>query len=310
MNPSFNGSIRDIKRFSSNYIGAVSIDSTLQEWDLEDFTNLPVTIKEPYAILNLDYTKTGDTLATSGRNNVFRVWKNFQIDTITQTIYINIKQKINVDYALNKPVFVAGDSCKIAVMFHSNYRDTLSHFPLWHFQYKIYIPNKLFEIANGNFFPNDLIFENNNYDFLSDTFKIYKGIAILTDENQSSIFIDSIVAEEPNNFVYIIEKKDVDISYFCLEQTTPKISINNVGFSISMKNIFENNLNFEANLIEDGEFRIEIYSSDGKIVKIMNDNLKHGYYSFNIDLTMLHSGVYILKAQNVSNAKFMKFLKI
>lgn len=308
--PPFNGTIRDIKRFGTNYLGAVSLDSSLQEWDLEDFSNLPISIKEPYSILNLDYTKTGDTLATSGRNNTFRIWKNFAIDTVSQIININIKQKIIVNFAMNKPGYIPGDSCEIAVLFDSQYQDTLSKYPLWHFRYNIFIPNKLFNISNGNFFPNDLISEKNSYHFLSDTFRVYEGIAILTDENHSSIFLDSINAEEPNNFAYLIEKKDVDVSYFCLEQSTPKISVDGSKFNVVLSNWVENVLHLEVQLVEDGEFDIEIYSTDGKILREIYDNLKYGYYSFDIDLSTMAAGMYILKVKNVSQVKFMKFLKL
>jgi len=107
---------------------------------LEDYSNLPVTIKEPYAILNLDITSTGDTLATSGRNNAFRVWQNFSLDTNSQTIDLNIRQKIYIKISANKVAYTVGDSCKIAFLMSSQYSDILSKFPLWHFSYNLHIP--------------------------------------------------------------------------------------------------------------------------------------------------------------------------
>jgi WD40 repeat protein len=104
--PQFQGTIRDIKRFKSNYVAAGALDGTLQEWDLEDFTNLPVTIREPYGILNLDFTSTGDTLATSGRENAFRIWRNFGIDTISQIIDVRVRQVLYVQVKTDKNLII------------------------------------------------------------------------------------------------------------------------------------------------------------------------------------------------------------
>jgi len=126
--PQFQGTIRDIKRFKSNYVAAGALDGTLQEWDLEDFTNLPVTIREPYGILNLDFTSTGDTLATSGRENAFRIWRNFGIDTISQIIDVRVRQVLYVQVKTDKNLYYPGDSCSIAILFNTKYQDTLSNF--------------------------------------------------------------------------------------------------------------------------------------------------------------------------------------
>lgn len=310
LTPSFESTVRDIKGFKSNYLAAVSLDSTLRQWDLEDFSLLPVTIKEPFAILNLDLTSTGDTLATSGRNNAFRVWKNFSFDTTSQVIEVNIKQKIIINIRTDNYAYMPGDSCEIALLFNAQYEDTLSTYPIWHFQYLLHIPNKLFNIANGNFYPNDIALEKNNYDFLSDTFKIYRGMALFTDINKGEILIYDIEVEEPNNFAYIIYLKEISVLYFCLTQPPPKLSVSNKAFYITGKTEIEGNLQFDANLIEDGNFSVEIYSFDGKLLKAINQELKHGYYSFDIDLHTFSSGVYILKAQSVSETKYLKFLKL
>ncbi|HRT68554.1 MAG TPA: T9SS type A sorting domain-containing protein, partial [Bacteroidota bacterium] len=71
----------------------------------------------------------------------------------------------------------------------------------------------------------------------------------------------------------------------------------------------DGDLHLDANLIEDGDFSVEIYSLDGKMIKQINQNLKHGFYSFNIDLKSYSSGVYIIKAQNVSQVKYLKYVK-
>jgi len=308
--PAFESSIRDIKRFKTSYLAAVSLDSTLREWSLEDYSNLPVTIKEPYAILNLDITSTGDTLATSGRNNAFRVWQNFSLDTNSQTIDLNIRQKIYIKIAANKVAYTVGDSCKIAFLMSSQYSNILSKFPLWHFAYNLHIPYKLFDISGLQLFPNNEVFEINSFNFLNDTFKLYEGIALLTDENQGTIAISDINAFEPNNFYYIIENEDVTVLYFCTQLPTPKIFISNNEFYVEQKGTIDNNLKFETNLIEDGNFSIEIYSLDGKLLKKIDQELKHGLYSFDINLQSMSSGVYILKVVSVSQTKYMKFLKI
>jgi hypothetical protein len=45
------------------------------------------------------------------------------------------------------------------------------------------------------------------------------------------------------------------------------------------------------------------------MIKQINQELKHGYYSFDINLQTYSSGVYIIKAQNVSQVKYLKYLK-
>ncbi|HRS01111.1 MAG TPA: T9SS type A sorting domain-containing protein [Bacteroidota bacterium] len=307
--PPFQGTIRDIKRFKSNYVAAGALDGTLQEWDLEDFTNLPVTIQEPYGILNLDFTSTGDTLATSGRANAFRIWRNFGYDTISQIIDVRVRQIINVQITTNKNPYYPGDSCGIAILFNTKYQDTLSKFPLWHFTYDIFIPNHLFAIDNGQFFPNDAINDKTTYNFVTDTFKLYKGIAILTDQNTSEIQVNHFKPAEPNNFSYVMQWKDVMVLYTCPLVPPPKISVINAEFNIVQSGDNDGDLHLDANLIEDGDFSVEIYSLDGKMIKQINQNLKHGFYSFNIDLKSYSSGVYIIKAQNVSQVKYLKYVK-
>ncbi len=306
--PQFQGTIRDIKRFKSNYVAAGALDGTLQEWDLEDFTNLPVTIREPYGILNLDFTSTGDTLATSGRENAFRIWRNFGIDTISQIIDVRVRQVLYVQVKTNKNPYYPGDSCSIAILFNTKYQDTLSKFPLWHFTYDVYIPNHLFAINNGQFFPNSAINDKTTYNFLTDTFRLYKGIAVITDQNMGQIQVNHFKPAEPNNFNYVMQWEDVMVLYTCPLVPPPKISVVNTEFNIVQSNN-NGDLHLDANLIEDGYFSIEIYTIDGKMIKQINQELKHGYYSFDINLQTYSSGVYIIKAQNVSQVKYLKYLK-
>ncbi|MEN6294732.1 MAG: T9SS type A sorting domain-containing protein, partial [Chloroherpetonaceae bacterium] len=165
-------------------------------------------------------------------------------------------------------------------------------------------------ISGLQLFPNNEVFEINSFNFLNDTFKLYEGIALLTDENQGTIAISEINAFESNNFYYIIENEDVTVLYFCTQLPTPKIFISNNEFYVEQKGAIDNNIKFEANLIEDGNFSIEIYSLDGKLLKKIDQELKHGLYSFDINLQSMSSGVYILKVVSLSQTKYIKFLKI
>ncbi len=98
------------------------------------------------------------------------------------------------------------------------------------------------------------------------------------------------------------------VLYICPLVPPPKISVVNTEFNIVQSNN-NGDLHLDANLIEDGYFSIEIYTIDGKMIKQINQELKHGYYSFDINLQTYSSGVYIIKAQNVSQVKYLKYLK-
>jgi len=124
--PKFELSVREVKFNSNrNEVYAASLDSTLRIWSTTNLAYVPYYLKEPFGILSLDLTQSGDTVATAGRSSGFRIWQNYhdigqsQIDTFTclQEIYFSVEN--------DNDILLPRELTKFKFFAESEFKDTL-----------------------------------------------------------------------------------------------------------------------------------------------------------------------------------------
>ncbi len=217
--PSFKSAIRDIKYSQSrNEVYASSTDSTLKIWNVETKQKFPLELNEPYQILTFDITQTSDTIATSGRENEFRIWKNYQIlEEVELDTFVCMQEvffKISTDIHHPQP----NEKINAFVEISAKYQDTLRKLDWWEVHTEIRLPissvfdsdyEDLIEDLYYSFDVDSNFVFSPNY-FWEDSFK-----SLYFNKKSEVLIIDTVIITPEDNFYPIIKSDSVQIEYYC-----------------------------------------------------------------------------------------------
>ncbi len=271
--PKLNAAIREVK-YSKNrdevYVG--SLDSSLRIWSANDFSYVPYYLNEPFGILTLDLTQTGDTIATAGRNYSFRIWLNYrdigkeQIDTFTclQEIFLSVQS--------DKEFFQPRDLIKFKYFAESQFKDTLQKIGNWQIKSTLSFP---YHSLNSYVYENNLM--NDKYVFFLDTNLKFKSQpvsewtfrSLYNNSEVETIGLDNIKITPEDNFYPIVVKNDIIVDFVCKTQTKigfePIPQIQRVN---SKDDLIE--IEFDINILQ----KYDIFVSDyyGIVPKLFLDN--------------------------------------
>jgi len=224
--PSFKSAIRDIKYSQSrNEVYASSTDSTLKIWDVQSKEKFPLEIKEPYQILTIDLTKSSDTIATAGRKNEFRIWRNYQIiEEIELDTFVCLQEvffQISTDIHNPQP----NKEINAFVEISAKYQDTLQKLDLWDVHTEIKLPiSSVFDsdyedLIEGLYYSFDVdsnfVFSPNY--FWEDSFK-----SLYFNKKSEALIIDTVIITPEDNFYPIIKSDSVQIEYYCENFSSPE----------------------------------------------------------------------------------------
>ena len=217
--PSFNSSVRDIKYSQTrNEVYASSTDSTLKIWNVQSKHKFPLELKEPYQILTMDLTKSSDTIATSGRKNDFRIWKNYQItEQVQLDTFVSLQEiffKISSDNYNPQP----NEEINTFVEISAKYQDTLRKLDLWKVHTEIKLP--IASLFNNEF---EKSIDSNYYSFSVDSNFVFKPDyywrnsfkSLYANQKNESFQIDTVVITPEDNFYPIILTDSIKVDYFC-----------------------------------------------------------------------------------------------
>lgn len=292
--PKFSQSIREIK-FSPtrNEIYAASLDSTLRIWSSIDFKYIPYFITEPYAILSIDLTTTSDTIATTGRNNSFRVWQNYKDIGKTQIDSFHCFQEIFISVAPSKETLLAGEYNQFNLIANSNYKDTLKKLGLWKIQARVYFPFMSLHsyVYTDKLSNNFYVFEiDTNLKFYNETIAQWKFKSLFNNYQTENVKIENLKIIPPDNFYPIVLDNNISTEFVCKTKTIvefekiPKIQqiiFENDQISINFDTPVLNNFEIIASdplgnsleIVSNGQSSIRIRTNSSKylLVKLKND---------------------------------------
>lgn len=271
--PKFGSFIREIKFNSARnevYVG--SLDSSIRIWSTRDLSYVPYYLKEPFGILSLDLTQSGDTIATAGRFDGFRVWQNYrnigetQIDTFIclQEIYLSVEN--GTDKILPRELI------KFKFFAESKFKDTLQKIGTWNIQSKITFP---FRSLSSNFYEKYL--RNTEYVVPIDTLLRFKSEHIdewtfrtlYNNQEQEKIGIQEIKIIPEDNFFPIVIDGKIIVSYGC--QTQTKLTIEPIP-KIQRFEVANNSINIEFDVDVLSKYDIFVTDYFGRMPKLVRYN--------------------------------------
>jgi len=267
--PKFELSVREVKFNSNrNEVYAASLDSTLRIWSTTNLAYVPYYLKEPFGILSLDLTQSGDTVATAGRSSGFRIWQNYhdigqsQIDTFTclQEIYFSVEH--------DNDILLPRELTKFKFFAESEFKDTLEKIGNWSIQSKIFFP---FRSLNSYLYENNL--KNTEYVFQIDSLLRFKSEPInewtfrtlYNNQQQETIGIEGIKITPEDNFFPVIKENKITVSYNCKTQT--KVSLEPIP-KIQRFEVANDNINIEFDIDISSKYDIFVCDYMGRKPKL------------------------------------------
>jgi WD40 repeat protein len=313
LEPSFQSSIREIK-FNQirNDLIAASLDSTLNIWNNNVFVS---QIKEPYALLSCDFTKTGDSLLTAGRNNGFRVWKNYQFNEESQVLDFTCLQKVYFSFNLLKTNFLPGELFNLKIQVQSNYKDTLSKLGAWNIITKLQLPASLIDIIDTNkslfdFQTQKIILTiNKMYNFANEDFAFLKLKTLYCNINIGPIEFANIEIIPKDNFYPILQSKIIEVDYPCQKADKPNIEfVQQNDFNTQIIENNSNNLEIGIKIECNLSLNMQFCDINGNILRtISTTNFEKGYYERTINIKDFPVGTYFLIVSSGNSKQIRKF---
>lgn len=296
---------------SDKFYFYAGLDGELRQRFLEQTIFDVETIDHGGSILAANYSPSGDSILTVGRDRSVKLWKNFSFvgfdDTVSVglkypfTIYVpDLKQKVG-DY-FETPVF-SRNAEKIPEIHSSAFAATI----------KIGIPKYLMNPEDKT----DLIATPERKDTLEIRIESlsnaklagFFSTALLGDRFKEDIPIFEITPDQEDLFE--IEKKDgsLELTADCYGEKGRTVSISETTLSVAVNpNPASETARITYSLIEDGFHELEIIDYKGKVITALRTNQSPGIYETEISIENLPSGAYFIKLRSPSKAVSTKLI--
>ncbi len=304
--------LRDVEFHpSGGFYFSAGLDGNLRQRFLERTLFDVETMNHGGSILAANYSPTGDSILTVGRDRSVKLWKNFSFvgfdDTVSVglkypfTVYIPDLKQIVGDY-FETPIF-SENADKIPEIHSSAFSATI----------KVGIPKYLMNPENNA----DLIETSERKDTLlirinslaNEKLAGFYSTALLGDRFKEDIPIFEIIPDQENLFE--IEKKDGSIELItdCYGEKGRNVEISETTLSVAVNpNPASETARISYSLIEDGLHELEIIDEQGKVITLFRTKLKPGIYEAAISIDNLPNGAYFVKLRSPSEAVSTKLL--
>lgn len=317
LEPKFNSQIWEIRNnISRGDVIAASMDSTLKQWKLSNTTHIDVgLIKENFAILSMDLSSTGDTIALCGRNNKFSIWQNYSYLVESQVLSFEYRQKVLAKVLTNKSHYKPQENVVVSFDIISNFADTLQKLGSWDISSQIGLPYNYFYLENEDALKIDngfIVFDTtNSFDFSkSELFKI-TGKSLYSSNLNDSVMIRNVTFEPMNNFYIVYENQKLQSDYFCYKSENPAININSAPIIHAVIDKIRSELIIKIKVFHKDKYKINVYDVSGKLIKQLNSMmLDPGTYELKISCNELTNSMYLIVLENSYLLKTIKTLII
>ncbi len=252
----------------------------------------------------IDYSPDGDFILTAGRDDGFKLWRNYYTVEEHDTVQTYFRYKAQ----LQIPDFAAfmNDRVRIPLVFTHNYIGTELADVETPVEVTLAYPKRILNLLKFD----GIVINDTDYDTL-----IYSGLSELGREDSLFLSINDALFgvididtfkivdwELPGYEIIKIEKKDgiIEIIPECGNWEELGILLSN---SINQIEVFPNPVNDRTkimlNLIEDTNYILELIDESGMILEtIIEEPRKHGEYIIDFNFSELKSGVYFLNLRN------------
>ncbi|MCX6152952.1 MAG: T9SS type A sorting domain-containing protein [Candidatus Kapabacteria bacterium] len=194
---------------SGKYVLSGSLDSTARQWDASTGIEIENSrIKHGGQILCVDYSPTGDSIVTTGRDLSIKLWENFRLLKYSDTVSCRIQYPLKIYI----PNLVSFDDDNFNLPVRAEISDSMKSIigaNQYHIKVVIEIPNKLLKVnssvtgTNSSTRKDTITYEQDNLT-LQDTIFLLNCTALCTDTLSEPIRLLSFEIREPNNFTFAL----------------------------------------------------------------------------------------------------------
>lgn len=304
-------------RFHQNqeYILSAGLDSSIIQWSISTKKAINnAIINHGGQIIYADYSFTGDSIISTGRDRTIKIWKNFSL----QNDYSITKCIVRYPLLISLPDTTAYPNDIINIPIHikriqepqwinniSNSLNVTIKY-LAKILYVFYPENRNYILSEQDSIKIEL--DINSYLGLSEYFI---GKVLVSDNKFGSLVIDDYKLKIDTIYKVFIKNGSITVLNNC-ENTSQNILINkNDSYLLINPNPVKEILNIEYLLIEDGNIVLEIMNQTGEVVKTINNEFqKHGIYTLQYDISFLGSGNYYINLKTGNKIISKNFLII
>ncbi len=300
---------------NSQYLLSAGLGDTLRQWRMSDYSEFTdVVIDHKGQILDAAYTLTGDSIITAGRDNGFKIWKNFEFTNDADSSEHQLRYRLRFKIPHIYSSVLSLEEIPMICERKKGYPEILSRLP--EIDFRILIPNRLLFVD----IPGKVKFSQSRNDtlidkravVLNDTVYTFEGLVLQGDRTSEEIIIESI--NIPNDSIFYIETEDgsINIREECIGESGRAVSFMSYVPGINIRpNPVGNILQLDFKTVADGMVTIELYDERGAaVLELFNRNLKGGIYSITRELDCLISGVYNVRMvcpSGIFNQKMVKY---
>lgn len=302
--------IRKIDVRASGVFLTSSLDGKIRQYYIESGLAVCDPIEHGAAATWGAYSPGGDSIATCGRDNAIRLWKNYRIERSADTASTIYRYKIEL--SIPEVYATPGDRLSIPVRRHKRCDAQETESTQFAFLARITIPNRALDAAGDNVSRSSgrrdtIIFRYDGIG-LQDTIFAIRALAITSDKDFEEIQFAEVSIDEPKNLAIETSDGAIFTNARCEGETGRNAAFGEPTGIKASPNPAKEEIFVELNLLEDGAYALNIIDARGDVAKrVFTEKLKSGKRNFTIDLRDLTSGAYLLDLTTPSGAVSKKF---
>ncbi len=303
-------------RPGGNNILSGSLEGSARQWNPLTGIERHGALNHGGGIMSVAYSPTGDSLLTAGRDNSFKLWRNYYFvdDSDSLTAEVRYRAEIQIPDIVSK----VGNNVGIPIILIYNY-DFQSILSDAEITITVELPNNLLDlksfggIINRGRYKDTITLSLPTGLQSPDTLDVLRAIVLYGNIKKDDINILSYeITENAINNLLSIETDDgsIEIEYECGNNGRTSLGFSNTSVNINIQpNPAESYIDITLNLIEDGFYQADILSMAGeKVFPIFNENMKHGIRNASLDINFLPSGVYYYRLTSPAKVMTKKFI--
>ena len=272
-----------------------SLDGNAIEYD-NDENNIIRVINHGGPILDVDYSSTGDTILTTGRDLAIRLWGGVADQHFDDSIRVNIADELIV--YIQDEAGLPGDIRDFKVILEQKQKHETRPYIA---SFDIKFPLKLIEPIDENYAAEGdwgIIRFEDEIEIKTGVIYQFKGKLLQGDIAGDSLYLEDFALVN-NTYDINTDNGYVEIIQTCPGSGERWINVSGPIETFQLKqNPVHEELAFDANFIIDGNYELDLLNSEGNSIKnIFNGESSHGKRSFKIDLSNVEGGMYFLRMQ-------------
>lgn len=281
-----------------------SLDSTIRQWDAETFSQIGAPLNHGGQVLSVDYSPTGDSAVSTGRDNAIRLWKTGANSTSADTSAFLVQHQA----VLEIPDLTGkiGKIVNIPVIWRN--RNSLFSVDSVRFRILIQFPSELLSVIpseNRKIGRYSATIDTASVEITaknSDTVAIIPARVLLGQPQKQAIVLSQIFWETTNRYFEQTRNGSIAISGNCGNFMQELVGFSSgAGILGVSPNPSSDRINIHYVLPSDDEMSLGILDIRGKSERILKKGaVKLGDFQENYELADLSEGEYfvLLKTAN------------